>query len=176
MLLTKPACLKGNGITWQIIQMRGSPYLCNIKWVKEKLLPLAQRALHINLIKHQQEDTQMCTHTHTHARTHTHTHTHTLPLKQWRVSISGSLRRQTRWFEIKLQMVSVRKERKRTKGERDNVSTFMEYKSWLKLSGAETTSISFLALKLTEDDFDFHWAHAVGKKAALGRRLACIYL
>ena len=53
-------------------------------------------------------------------------------------------------------MVSVRKERKRTKGERDNVSTFMEYKSWLKLSGAETTSISFLALKLTEDDFDFH--------------------
>ena len=51
-------------------------------------------------------------------------------------------------------MVPVRKERKRTKGKRDNVSTFMEYKLWLKLSGAEATSISFLALKLTEDDFD----------------------
>ena len=78
MLLTKPACLKGNGITWQIIQMRGSPYLCNIKWVKEKPLPLAQRALHISLIKHQQEDTQMCMHTRTHAHTHTHTPTKTI--------------------------------------------------------------------------------------------------
>lgn len=155
MLLTKPACLKGNGITWQIIQMRGSPYLCNIKWVKEKPLSLAQRALHISLIKHQQEDTQM----------RERAHTHTLPLKRSRVSIWGSLRRQTRWFEIKLQMVSVRKERKRTKGKRDNVSTFMEYKLWLKLSGAKATSISFLALKLTEDDFDFHWDCAVGEKA-----------
>ena len=165
MLLTKPACLKGNGITWQIIQMRGSPYLRNIKWVKEKLLPLAQRAFHISLIKHQQEDTQMCP----------PTHTYTLPLKQSQVSISGSLRRQTRWFEIKLQMVSVRKERKRTKGKRDNVSTFMEYKLWLKLSGAVATSISFLALKLTEDDFDFHWARAVGKKADFGEK-AGLYL
>ena len=68
MLLTKPACLKGNGITWQIIQMRASPYLCNIKWVKEKPLPLDQRAVHISLIKHQREDTQM----RERARTHTH--------------------------------------------------------------------------------------------------------
>ena len=71
MLLTKPACLKGNGITWQIIQMRGSPYLRNIKWVKEKLLSLAQRAFHISLIKHQQEDTQMCPPTHIHTPTKT---------------------------------------------------------------------------------------------------------
>lgn len=51
----------------------------------------------------------------------------------------------------------------------------MEYKLWLKLSGAEATSISFLALKLTEDDFDFHWDCAVGKKADFGE-MAGLYL
>lgn len=50
-------------------------------------------------------------------------------------------------------MILVRTESKRTKGKRDNASTFMEYKIWFQLSGPKDTSILLLALKLTEDRF-----------------------
>lgn len=75
----------------------------------------------------------------------------------------------------KLQMVSVRKERKEQKGRQHIYILWnINHRSWL--SRCWNYKHLILALKLTEDDFDFHWACAVGRKLPGEKAGLYIYL